>query len=69
MFGPCSKFTQDAWDYDTGEYLNANTWIIINNPETLKQSITKANGTLEIPNSSSRASSTRSNSVGRSSGS
>ncbi|WP_305880044.1 RHS repeat domain-containing protein [Treponema sp. OMZ 787] len=74
LFGPCSKFAQDAWDSATGEYLNANTLIIINNPETLKKSIIKANGnvangTLEMPNSSSGASSTGSNSVDRSSGS
>ena len=74
LLGPCSKFAQDAWESATGEYLNANTLIIVNNPETLKKSIIKANGnvsngTLDIPNSSSGASSVDSNSVDRSSGS
>jgi len=44
LLGPCSKFAQDAWQSGTSEYLNANTWVIINNPETLKQSIIEANG-------------------------
>lgn len=74
LLGPCSKFAQDAWESATGEYLNANTLIIVSNPETLKKSIIKANGnvsngTLDIPNSSSGASSVGSNSVDRSSGS
>lgn len=74
LLGPCSKFAQDAWESATGEYLNANTFIIINNPSTLKKSIIEANGnasngTLIIPDSSSGASSNGSNSVDRSSGS
>jgi hypothetical protein len=73
LLGPCSEFAKDAWNSATGEYLNANTAIIVNNPETLKKSIIKANGgeangTLVIPDGSS-ASSANSNSSARSSGS
>jgi hypothetical protein len=73
LLSPCSEFAKDAWDSATGEYLNANTAIIVNNPETLKSSIIKqnggeANGTLVIPDGSS-ASRANSNSSARSSGS
>lgn len=43
LMAPCSAFAQDAWDSATGEYLNANT-SIVNNPQTLKNSIVNANG-------------------------
>lgn len=46
LLAPCSAFAQDAWDEGTGEYLNGNTWIIINNPATLKEAIIKENGGL-----------------------
>jgi hypothetical protein len=64
---------KDAWDSATGEYLNANTAIIVNNPETLKKSIIKetggeANGTLVVPDGNS-ISSASANSFLKSSGS
>ena len=43
LMAPCSAFAQDAWNDATGEYLNANT-SIVNNPQTLKNSIINANG-------------------------
>lgn len=43
VLGPCSKFAQDTWEAATGEYLNANSWLI-NCPKKLKDSIIKANG-------------------------
>jgi hypothetical protein len=71
LLGPCSEFAKDAWDSATGEYLNANVYVIVSNPETLKKSIIKANGgeahgTLPTTNS---ASSNNSNSSVRSYGS
>lgn len=42
FMAPCSAFAQDAWDAGTGEYLNANSFIV-NAPRTLAQSIYKAN--------------------------
>ena len=62
---PCSAFAQDAWEAATGEYLEANSFII-NNPTKLKESIIEANGgtsgvlTVEKNNSSTNNSIDRS---------
>ena len=69
LLGPCSKFAQDAWDSATGEYLNANTYVIVNNPETLKESIIKANGGEAHGTLTTTGSSSSNNSSARISGS
>jgi hypothetical protein len=73
---PCSSFARDSWNTATGEDLNSNILGglgTVSNPETLKESIIKANGgaitgILTSPGGGA-SNGTSSGSIGRSSGS